>query len=188
MTLGEAVRIATISLWAHKLRSVLTLLGVVIGVTSVIAVVSIVNGLNRYVAEKVFNLGADVFLVSRGPIIITNIDEYQETQKRRKFHLEDYEALRDNCPSCAFVGASIDHQNAQVKYGTDFLSNTRVLGWTAEMPEIYQYDLEVGRHVNQLDVMHAAPVCMWAGKWPTSCCPPLTPLAKRFAWTPPIAR
>lgn len=60
MTFGEAVRIALASLWAHKLRSVLTLLGVVIGVTSVIAVVSIVNGLNRYVAEKVFNLGADV--------------------------------------------------------------------------------------------------------------------------------
>ncbi len=62
MAFGEAVRIATASLWAHKMRSVLTLLGVVIGVTSVIAVVSIVNGMNRYVAEKVFNLGADVFL------------------------------------------------------------------------------------------------------------------------------
>ncbi len=75
MAFGEAVRIATASLWAHKLRSVLTLLGVVIGVTSVIAVVSIVNGMNRYVAEKVFNLGADVFLVNRGPVIITNIDQ-----------------------------------------------------------------------------------------------------------------
>jgi putative ABC transport system permease protein len=159
MTFGEAVRIATASLWAHKLRSVLTLLGVVIGVMSVIAVVSIVNGLNRYVAEKVFNLGADVFLVSRGPIIITNIDQYQETQKRRKFHLDDYEALRDACQSCVYVGASVDHQNAQVKHGTDFLSNTRVLGWTDEMPQIYTFDLTSGRHPNQLDVSHAAPVC-----------------------------
>jgi putative ABC transport system permease protein len=178
MTLGEAVRIATASLWAHKLRSVLTLLGVVIGVTSVIAVVSIVNGLNRYVAEKVFNLGADVFLISRGPIIITNIDEYQETQKRRKFHLEDYEALRDACRSCAFVGGTIDHQNAQVKYGTDFLSNTRVLGWTAEMPEIYQYDLEVGRHVNQLDVTHAAPVCTVGWEVADKLLPSTDPIGK----------
>src|SRR5277367_589064 len=94
MGLGEAVRIAAASLWAHKMRSTLTLLGVVIGVMSVIAVVSLVNGLNRYVAEKIFNLGADVFLVSRGPAIITNIDEYQATQKRKKLYLDDYEAVR----------------------------------------------------------------------------------------------
>src|SRR6185437_11792988 len=60
MAFGEAVRIAGGSLWSHKLRSVLTLLGVVIGVMSVIAVVSFVNGLNRYVAEKVFAVGADL--------------------------------------------------------------------------------------------------------------------------------
>src|SRR5277367_2979812 len=95
MTVGEALRIAGASLWAHKLRSVLTLLGVVIGVTSVIAVVSVVNGLNRYVAEKVFNLGADVFLVNRGPVIITNIDQWEMAQKRRKFRFADYEALRE---------------------------------------------------------------------------------------------
>ncbi|HTS12955.1 MAG TPA: ABC transporter permease [Candidatus Limnocylindrales bacterium] len=159
MNFGEAVRIATASLWAHKLRSVLTLLGVVIGVMSVIAVVSIVNGLNRYVAEKVFNLGADVFLVSRGPIIITNIDDYQETQKRRKLRLDDYEWVRDNCRSCAAVGASIDKQNALVKYGTDYLSNTHVLGWTGEMPQLYELDLMEGRHVTPLDVSHATPVC-----------------------------
>ena len=84
MSLGEAVRIAMASLWAHKMRSVLTLLGVVIGVTSVIAVVSLVNGLNRYVAEKIFNLGADVFLINRGPSIITNIDQWEASQKRQQ--------------------------------------------------------------------------------------------------------
>src|SRR5271169_6091520 len=105
MKLGEAVHIATGSLWAHKLRSVLTLLGVVIGVTSVIAVVSLVNGLNRYVAEKVFNLGADVFLINRAPAIITNIDQWEESQKRKKFHFDDYEAVRDTCRSCVAVAA-----------------------------------------------------------------------------------
>ena len=52
MNLTEAVEIAAASLWAHKLRSVLTLLGVVIGVTSVIAVVSLINGANQYVATR----------------------------------------------------------------------------------------------------------------------------------------
>ncbi|HMC73477.1 MAG TPA: ABC transporter permease, partial [Terriglobales bacterium] len=63
MNVTEAIRIALQSLWANKLRSILTLLGVVIGVAAVIAVVTFVNGINGYFAEKVFNLGADVFLV-----------------------------------------------------------------------------------------------------------------------------
>ena len=159
MAFGEAVRIATASLWAHKLRTVLTLLGVVIGVMSVITVVSIINGLNRYVAEKLFNLGADVFLVSRGPAIITNIDEYETTQKRKKFYLDDYETLRDSCRTCVAVGASIDYHGAQVKYGTDYVSNTDIHGWTAEMPQLYDLDLTSGRHINRTDVSQAAPVC-----------------------------
>jgi len=159
MPFGEAVRIATASLWAHKLRTVLTLLGVVIGVMSVIAVVSVINGLNSYVAENLFNLGADVFLVSRGPAIITNIDEYQTTQKRKKFYLDDYEALRDACRSCVAVGASIDFHGAQVKYGTDYVSNSEVHGWTPEMPLLYDYDLTAGRQINRTDVSQAAPVC-----------------------------
>ncbi|HUK48937.1 MAG TPA: ABC transporter permease, partial [Terriglobales bacterium] len=91
MTLGEAVRIATTSLWSHKLRSALTLLGVVIGVMSVIAVVSLVNGLNKYVAERIFNLGADVFMINRSPSIITSVDQWEAAQKRKKFHYDDYE-------------------------------------------------------------------------------------------------
>jgi putative ABC transport system permease protein len=159
MPFGEAVRIATASLWAHKMRTVLTLLGVVIGVMSVIAVVSVINGLNRYVAEKLFNLGADVFMVSRGPAIVTNIDEYETTQKRKKFYLDDYDAVRDNCRSCAAIGASIDFHGAQVKYGSDYVSNTDVHGWTPEMPQLYDLDLTSGRHINRNDVAQASPVC-----------------------------
>ena len=65
MNIVEAIRIAFRSLWANKLRSVLTLLGVVIGIASVIAVVTFVSGINDYVAKKIFNLGADVFIVSK---------------------------------------------------------------------------------------------------------------------------
>jgi putative ABC transport system permease protein len=180
MPFREAVRIAMASLWAHKLRTVLTLLGVVIGVMSVIAVVSVVNGLNRYVAEKLFNLGADVFLVSRGPAIITNIDEYQATQKRRKFTLDDYEAVRDNCHACAEVGASTDHQGAQVKYGNDYLSNTDVHGWTPEMPLLYDYDLANGRHINQTDVSQAAPVCTVGYDIPDKLFPGRDPIGREI--------
>ncbi|MBV9609428.1 MAG: ABC transporter permease, partial [Acidobacteria bacterium] len=74
----EAMRIALQSLWANKLRSVLTLLGVVIGVAAVIAVVTFVNGINGYVAEKIFNLGADVFIVSKMSPVVTSVDQYIE--------------------------------------------------------------------------------------------------------------
>src|SRR5271167_4835960 len=135
MSLGEAVRIAAASLWAHKMRSVLTLLGVVIGVMSVITVVSLVNGLNAYVAEKIFNLGADVFMINRAPSIITNVDQWETSQKRRKFHLDDYEAVRDNCQSCVAVGATLNRVG-QVKYGTDYLSGATIIGFSEEMAEI----------------------------------------------------
>ena len=62
MHITEAMKIAFLSLWANKLRSALTLLGVVIGVAAVIAVVTFVNGINGYVAEKILNLGADAFI------------------------------------------------------------------------------------------------------------------------------
>src|SRR5713226_1437160 len=121
MHFGEAVEIAAGSLWAHKLRSVLTLLGVVIGVSAVIAVVSFINGLNSYVAEKVFNLGADVFLITRGPIIPLNIDDYLEAQKRKKLTMEDYEAVRAACRSCQEVGAATRSDTTEVKFGKDYL-------------------------------------------------------------------
>ena len=136
MSLGEAVRIATTNLWTHKMRSVLTLLGVVIGVTAVIAVVSLVSGLNRYVAEKIVGLGADVFLINRSPSIITDISQWEEAQKRRKFHYDDYEAVLDNCRSCVAVAANL-RQAGQVKYGTDYISDSAIIGFTHEMPEVY---------------------------------------------------
>jgi len=159
MEFSEAVKIAVSSLWAHKLRSVLTLLGVVIGVMAVIVVVSLINGLNAYVAEKVFNLGADVFLVNRGPIIPLNIDDFLETQKRKRFTLEDFEAVRDACRTCREVGAATRSEGAQVKYGMNYLRDSFVRGWTPAMPTIYDVELMSGRHIAEADVRAASPVC-----------------------------
>ena len=73
MNILEAIRVALQSLWANKLRSVLTLLGVVIGVGAVIAVVTFVSGINDYVAKKIFNLGADVFIIAKMSAVETNV-------------------------------------------------------------------------------------------------------------------
>src|SRR5436853_714807 len=106
MNFLEAIRIALQSLWANKLRSALTLLGVVIGVAAVIAVVTFVNGINGYVAERIFRLGADVFIIGKTSGVITNIDQYLEQNKRKDLSLEDYRAVREGCRRCRYVGVT----------------------------------------------------------------------------------
>jgi len=121
-------------------------------------VVSLVSGVNRYVAEKVFKLGGDGFLINRAPAIITSVDQWAESQKRKKFHFDDYEAVRDACRSCVAVGASLN-RIGQVKYGTDYLSDSNIIGFTHEMPEINSRELAQGRNLIQLDVARGAPLC-----------------------------
>ena len=158
MNTTEAIRIALQSLWANKLRSVLTLLGVVIGVSAVIAVVTFVNGINGYVAEKIFNLGADVFIVSKMPNVITDVDQFIEGNKRKDVTMEEYEAVRDGCSACKVVGASIYNLSGNVAYGTENSTDTFIRGWTPSMARIYDLDLVMGRAVNDIDVNNASPV------------------------------
>ena len=108
MELKEAFKIALQSLWANKLRSVLTLIGVVIGVSSVIAVITLTNGVNKYVATKVYRYGADVFTLSKQSPVIFSYEQWQKFQKRKNLKIEDYYAIRDNCKSCEDVGALLN--------------------------------------------------------------------------------
>src|ERR1700689_4396519 len=103
MNVIEAIKIAFLSLWANKLRSALTLLGVVIGVAAVIAVVTFVNGINGYVATRIFNLGADVFIVFKVSPAVTNIDKYLEGEKRKDLTMEDYQAVLEGCRDCKYI-------------------------------------------------------------------------------------
>jgi hypothetical protein len=76
-------------------------------VAAVIAVVSLINGTNQYVATRVFRLDADVFGVSKRPSIITNVDDWLEFQKRKRLDSEDYDAIKELCKSCRGIGASL---------------------------------------------------------------------------------
>ncbi len=83
MEFTEAIKIALQSLWANKLRSILTLMGVMIGVASVIMVITLVNGANKFVATKVYGYGADVFTASKQPSVIFSDAEFNKYQKRK---------------------------------------------------------------------------------------------------------
>jgi len=156
----EAIRIALQSLWANKLRSFLTLLGVMIGVAAVIAVVTFVNGINGYVAEKIFNLGADVFIVSKMPAVITSIDQLTEGQKRKDISLEDYEAVLEGCRHCSYVGASALNSNGHVRYGEESTTDTGIRGWSPSMANIYDLDLTEGRFLTPTDMSTGAHVAI----------------------------
>src|ERR1700751_5579001 len=158
MNLAEAIRVAFQSLWANKLRSVLTLLGVVIGVAAVIAVVTFVSGINDYVAQKVFNRGADVFIIFKVSPVAVDVDKYLEGEKRKNLSLEDYQAVAEACRHCELVGASTRNESGHVKYGEQSISDTLVRGITPAMATILDIDLTAGRMLNDTDVTNRSAV------------------------------
>ena len=183
MNLSEAVAISASSLWAHKLRSVLTLIGVVIGVAAVIAVVSLINGANQYVATKVFNLGADVFGVSYQPSIITNVNDWLEFQKRKRLNWDDYVAIKELCKSCKEVGASVGGRGrVETRSGLNSLKDTNLRAWTPQMAELYDVDLIEGRHITDADLTSAAPVCTIGMDLVENLLPSVDPVGKEIRW------
>jgi len=145
MHTAEAIRIALQSLWANKLRSVLTLLGVVIGVAAVIAVVTFVNGINGYVAERIFRLGADVFIVGKMSAVVTNADQFLEGQKRKDLTMDDFRAVAEGCTHCTAVGAGITNLNGHLNYGNQSSSDSFVRGFDSNMQTVYDLEVVEGR-------------------------------------------
>jgi putative ABC transport system permease protein len=158
MSFREAIRLALSSLRANRLRSLLTLLGIVIGVMTVIAVVSFISGLNDYVAQKIFNLGPDVFIINRTAFVTMSVEDFVESQKRKNLYLDDMEAVRRACTYCRSVGGSVNAR-AQVKYGRQFLDSS-IQGYTVEVPGILGNELESGRFLSGYDIDHVRSVCV----------------------------
>src|SRR5205807_4117777 len=136
MNIAEAIRVAFQSLWANKLRSVLSVLAIVIGVAAVIAVVTFVAGIDGYVAGKIFNLGADVFIMSKFSPVETNVEHFLEAEKRKNLDMEDYRAVLEACRHCDYVGAALRNSNGHVKYAEQSINDTTVQGITPSMAPI----------------------------------------------------
>ncbi len=150
MQLTEAFKLALQSLWANKLRTILTLIGVVMGVASVIMVITLVNGANKYVATKLSGYGADVFTVDRMSSVIFTADDYFRYQKRKIVRIEDYQAVRDNCAHCAEVGALLSRSTNVVANGKSS-NNTEIRGYTWNMVALNNIDIAIGRGFTPAD-------------------------------------
>jgi putative ABC transport system permease protein len=154
MKLIEAFKLALQSLWGNKLRSILTLIGVVMGVASVIMVITLVNGANKYVSTKLSGYGADVFTVTRMPSVIFTAEEYLNYQKRKIIRIEDYQAVKDACTECSEVGALLSKSTNVVANGHSS-NNTSVRGYTWTMLSLNNIDIAIGRGFTPADEDHA---------------------------------
>ena len=154
MSFGEAVKLALQSLWANKLRSVLTLIGVVMGVASVIMVITLTNTANDYVGTKLTGYGADVFTISRAAAVSFTPEDFFKYQKRKILRYEDYEAIRDGCTSCKEVGAILSKITKVVHNGQSS-ADTGIRGYTATMFSLNNLDIAEGRSLTDSDVEHA---------------------------------
>jgi putative ABC transport system permease protein len=150
----ETLRIAARALTTNKLRSFLTLLGVIIGVATVISVVSIIAGLNSYIQEKVFQLNPDVYIVTQFGII-TSREQFLEAIKRKKLDWNDLRSIQQRCRTCAMIGVN-ETTGQTVKRGSKRLNRVRVQGGTANMAEINNLDLEAGRFYTDTEDHHSA--------------------------------
>jgi putative ABC transport system permease protein len=159
MQLIEAFRLALQSLWANKLRSILTLLGVIIGVSSVITVVTLTNGAKQFVTSKVNSYGAAVITISKMPETFMTIDEWLEFQRRKDVTYDDYRAVLEECRSCLRVGGQRT-TTGKVVNGTRSTTDTNIRGWTWTMPALSNLNIELGRSFTQVEDEHASPVAI----------------------------
>ena len=146
----ETLKLAILAIWVHKLRSALTLLGMIIGVMAVVVVYSLIQGFNTYVDEKIAGIGAKSFNVQR----FNPLEDFKDTdtiaaaQRRNKdLTLEDYEYLRERATLIGKLGARARGTPSEVKRGDQVLQDVFVSGATAAIADIENRDVADGRFI-----------------------------------------
>lgn len=147
------------ALRAHKLRSALTVLGLTMGVATLITVVTIIQGANVYVETKIANLGADVFQMARTPFAVTDFEVIMKALRHKRIFMEDYTAVRDSCADCVITGASGSAQ-VRANYGDLEIQDVNMTGQTSTMADIDSRTVEVGRYFTPIEDERATPVCL----------------------------
>jgi putative ABC transport system permease protein len=140
----DYARVAFDSLHANKLRSFLTLLGIIIGITSIIAVICVIQGLDHYWKEKVANFSPNTFVVAQYPIE-TNPDRFYAMLRRNtEIHAADADDIARHCSACEAIGVEC-HKEVTVKYEGQTIEQADLSGITPNILEIEPYDIETGR-------------------------------------------
>ena len=148
MKLFEILKVAVAAIWAHKLRSALTLLGMIVGVTAFVTVVSLIEGFNVYIDEKIAGIGAKSFSVQR----FNPFEDFKDTdtiaaaQRRNKeLTLDDYQYLKDRAQLIGKIGAKARGSPSQIKRNDQILDDVFVVGATANTADIDNRNIADGR-------------------------------------------
>ncbi len=177
---ADATRLALQSVFAHKLRAFLTLIGIIIGVASVVVVGASISGFNSYVVSTVSKiLGVNHFMIAQfahqGE---WSEDEWERAMKRNKrLYLDDYEWLAQHCQSCKEVGAQANTRY-NLKHETKEMFGVGIMGVTANMVEIENKTVAEGRFLAPHEVEHSSLVCVIGGEVKNKFFPDTAPIGK----------
>jgi len=178
INLGESFGMAMGSLWSNKLRTFLTLLGIIIGVLTIIAVVSVIQGLNNYVYTKMSFYGANDFSVSKFGMLGMSLKTFKEQMKRKNIILDEMYLLRERCQNCDLIGAS-SSTSRMSKYGSESVKDSEIRGVTYVDHMIGSVlELDRGRHLQKEDEDHSRNVCVIGADIAKKLFPYLDPLGR----------
>ncbi len=177
----ESAVIALQALRAHKLRAVLTTLGIIIGVVTVVGIISIIQGLNAGFKDQISNLGSDVLYIDRYPWVITNADEWWRIRRRPRIQERDFEYIREHNMHAEYVVPQI-HTQAAVPRGKHSLERTTVMGTNQHGLQVGfgPQDLAEGRFLTPLDVNRNRMVAVIGNKIAETLFPGIDPVGQRL--------
>jgi putative ABC transport system permease protein len=181
MHLLEGVLVALEALWANKLRTILTLLGNIVGVMSVIAVVSIIDGANSYIESEVAGEGSGVFSVQQvnGLDILSDFDKFLKSLHNPKITLSDLDFLRERVTLAEYMDASLG-SSAEVRNRALFISSVGIQGRSETYPVLGRWDLKDGRHFSSQEVQHSKDVAVIGFDIADRLYPSLDPIDKEL--------
>jgi len=149
------------ALRTHKLRASLTMLGLTMGVATLITVMTIVQGANVYVEQKIANLGTNVFQIARTPFAVTDFNIIIKALKYRKIELDDVKAVAEKCTACKEVGASATATGRiQARYLNREAQDVSFYGQTANMVDIDTRAVDYGRYFTPSEAERRVNVCL----------------------------
>lgn len=177
LAIGDNLVESTRALAAHKLRVSLTVLGLMMGVATLITVMTLIQGANLYVEEKIANLGTNVFQISRLPFAVTDFNVLLKALRNKFLTLEDMQAVAERCADCRAVGAQAQTSRA-TRYQDRELQDTTIIGHTASMADIDTRTIEEGRYFTPLEEERGAHVCLIGSRLVEEFFPGLDPLGR----------
>ena len=153
MNLAETLKLALDAIWAHKLRSFLTLLGMIIGVTAFMVVLSLLQGFNSYVDEKIAGIGSNSFTVRRFSFEdFKDSDTINAAQRRNKeLSFDEMDFIREKAQLIDKIGAKAGNVNREVKGPTESLSSVQISGSEPVIAEIEKRDIADGRFFTEAE-------------------------------------